>query len=130
MKHLVLGGARSGKTSFGEQAALALASTISNSTKPIYLATAQAFDDEMRARITRHQIDRADRFVTIEEPLELETILLAMTNQIVLIDCLTLWLTNKMLDGHETCPSSKHLAQIWLRLRGGLAPSDGLSLSG
>lgn len=74
----------------------------------------------MRARITRHQIDRADRFVTIEEPLELETILLAMTNQIVLIDCLTLWLTNKMLDGHETEAATSHLCSAVRAFKGDL----------
>ena len=64
-QHLILGGARSGKSSYAEQCALNLSST------PVYIATATAEDKEMRARIARHQSDRAKVWRLIEEPLDL-----------------------------------------------------------
>lgn len=89
---LVLGGAASGKSSFAEK--LVIHSDLPRS----YLATAQAFDDDMREKIQQHQIDRGPNWATTEVPIALPQ---AVTDQpkdnIILIDCLTLWLTNLML---------------------------------
>ena len=68
--HLVLGGARSGKSRFAEQQVL------SSGLKPVYVATAQAFDDEMRSRIAKHREDRdGSGWTTVEEPLDLIPVL-------------------------------------------------------
>jgi len=90
---LVLGGARSGKSRFAEQ--LAADSGLIRH----YIATGQAWDDEMRARIAQHQNDRGDNFVTHEQPLDLVGALreIDAPDICVLVDCLTLWVTNLML---------------------------------
>jgi len=87
---LVLGGARSGKTSFAERLAMGSGAT------PAYLATAQALDSEMRERVASHRAQRAGRFETIEEPLMLAHSLAetALTHDVILVDCLTLLITN------------------------------------
>lgn len=89
---LVLGGARSGKSRYGEQ--------LVEQTKGehIYIATAQAWDGEMQDRISHHQKRRGDNWSLIEEPLALADVLRSQitSNQIVLVDCLTLWLSNLM----------------------------------
>lgn len=90
LQTLVLGGARSGKSRFAEQLAL-------SSQKPvIYLATANAGDTEMQARIDRHKSERSRRWQLVEEPLALADALLAHSNEhnCILVDCLTLWLSN------------------------------------
>ena len=88
-QHLILGGARSGKSSYAEQCALNLSST------PVYIATATAEDKEMRARIARHQSDRAKVWRLIEEPLDLASAINNINDKsVVLVDCLSLWLSN------------------------------------
>lgn len=90
---LVLGGARSGKSRYAE--------TLIEATPQgaLYLATAQALDDEMAERIRRHRARRGGRWTTIEEPLELSARLQTETRpcQPILVDCLTLWLSNLLL---------------------------------
>lgn len=88
----VLGGARSGKSSHAE-------ALIAAQPAPwTYIATAQAFDDEMKERIAHHQARRDMRWRTVDAPLDLvETLAIMPANAPVLIDCLTLWLTNLML---------------------------------
>ncbi|MCZ8260872.1 MAG: bifunctional adenosylcobinamide kinase/adenosylcobinamide-phosphate guanylyltransferase [Beijerinckiaceae bacterium] len=91
---LVLGGARSGKSRKAE--ALARQTGLSR----VYLATAQAFDDEMRERIDQHRADRAgDGWETIEEPIDLADALFraSTAETVILVDCITLWLSNVML---------------------------------
>lgn len=87
---LVLGGARSGKTTLAERIAARMGSS------PAYLATAEALDDEMAERVAAHQRQREGRFATIEEPMELAQALFAaaQTHDVILVDCLTLWITN------------------------------------
>lgn len=87
---LILGGARSGKTGLGERMAMRAGA------KPAYLATAEALDGEMRDRVEMHQRQRQGRFATIEEPLELtrEIVKAARSHDVILVDCLTLWITN------------------------------------
>lgn len=89
----VLGGARSGKSRFSEN--LALESGLLRH----YVATSQIFDEEMRARITQHREQRGEGWVTHEEPLRLSEVLrdVARPDRIVLVDCLTLWVTNLMM---------------------------------
>lgn len=93
---LVVGGTRSGKSAFAEQLVI-------QSARPRrYIATAEAWDDEMRARIARHQRDRAGDWTTVEAPLDLPAALSgARPDEAVLIDCATLWLTNHLLAGHD-----------------------------
>lgn len=87
---LVLGGARSGKSAHAE--ALILASGLA----PVYIATAHAGDQEMRDRILAHQDRRGAAWTTIEEPLDLAAALTrqAAPGNAILVDCLTLWLSN------------------------------------
>lgn len=66
-----------------------------------YIATGQAFDDEMRDRIAEHRRRRGDGWRTIEAPVDLAGALAEAERSPVLIDCLTLWLTNLMLGGHD-----------------------------
>lgn len=88
---LVLGGARSGKSRYAE-------ALVRDAGGGIYLATAQALDDEMAARIARHRAERGNAWTTIEEPLELAAALErnAQAGRPILVDCLTLWLSNLM----------------------------------
>ena len=89
-KHLILGGARSGKSSFAEKLA-------HNSGKEvIYIATAKVLDDEIKQRVKRHQSDRPAKWKTIEEPIALADTLQewASPKRILLVDCLTMWITN------------------------------------
>ncbi len=93
MKHLILGGARSGKRHHAETMGLA------TGKKLVYIATSQALDEEMRSRILHHQTIRDSCWKTIEEPIDLATTLQkhAATDTCILVDCLTLWLTNLLL---------------------------------
>lgn len=95
---LVLGGARSGKSAFAERIA------VGSGLGPVYCATAEAGDAEMRERIARHRSDRAaDGWTTVEEPLDLSAVIgrEAGPGRALLIDCLTLWLSNIMLRGDD-----------------------------
>lgn len=93
MLQLILGGARSGKSRLAEQTA------IDRQLAVTYVATAQALDFEMQSRITHHQNQRPSHWSLVEEPLYLAKILqkIDRPNQIILVDCLTLWLTNLLL---------------------------------
>ena len=90
MVRLILGGARSGKSYYAEQLAL------NSGKKCVYIATAFAGDDEMRQRIILHQQRRPKHWTTIEESLHLAEILqkTAQEEVCILVDCLTLWLSN------------------------------------
>lgn len=93
---LVLGGARSGKTAHAQNRAESIAAPMHRPL--VMIATAQAFDAEMSDRIARHQADRDDRWTTVEAPLELTAALAALTpDDVCVVDCLTLWLSNLML---------------------------------
>ena len=89
---MLLGGARSGKSTHAEQLVTA------HPAPWIYIATAQSFDDEMDERISLHRGRRADGWETLEEPHDLAGALVKIpASRPVLVDCLTLWLTNRML---------------------------------
>ncbi|EOR07542.1 bifunctional adenosylcobinamide kinase/adenosylcobinamide-phosphate guanylyltransferase [Acinetobacter genomosp. 15BJ] len=93
MLQLILGGARSGKSRLAEQTAKETGLSV------IYIATAQALDAEMQQRIAHHQQQRPADWQVLEEPIFLADRLLQcdQANQLILVDCLTLWLTNLLL---------------------------------
>lgn len=101
---LVTGGARSGKSRLAE-------ALVTRTQRPRrYIATAQAWDDEMRARIAAHRSDRGAAWQTVEAPLDLCAALAAAApSEAVLIDCATLWLTNHMLADHDLTAESAAL---------------------
>lgn len=113
---LVLGGARSGKSSFAEQLGDALPGP------HIYIATAQAFDDEMTERIARHRADRRSHWRTVECPLALPEAIAAHDSpgSVILVDCLTLWLSNLMLGSHDVDAARGRLAGLLAGVRGTL----------
>lgn len=102
---LILGGQKSGKSRRAEMLAQQWLGMAAHH-RAVLIATAQPWDEEMRARITRHQADRAQRvpgMQTIEEPLALAQALAAHSQPEVLlvVDCLTLWLTNYVMPMHS-----------------------------
>lgn len=86
MIHYITGGARSGKSRFAQEYALTLSSS------PIYVATAKIWDDDFSQRVQRHREERGPEWTTIEAERDIHT--LPLENQVVVIDCVTLWLTN------------------------------------
>lgn len=111
---LVLGGARSGKSRFAQGRAEVLTG------KLVYLATAQAFDEEMRERIELHRADRGPRWSTVEAPLDLAEAITAYSTPetVVLVDCLTLWVSNLMLAERDTTTATEGLARSLSAARG------------
>lgn len=89
----MIGGARSGKSRYAQGRAEALG------LKRVFVATAEAFDDEMHARISRHRADRGQGWETVEEPLDLARIITMRSapDNVLLVDCLTLWTSNLIL---------------------------------
>jgi len=115
MRHLILGGARSGKTRLALKCALEWSNEAS---LPVtYVATAQALDQEMRERITRHRLERPAAWRTVETPLALAPALASIPcSSVILIDCLTLWLSNALLvDFDEAQPRAP--STTWQRER-------------
>ena len=96
MIELILGGARSGKSSLAERIAVASAMPVT------YIATSQPLDEEMRQRIAHHRERRPAHWQLVEEPLALARVLRehAEPGRCLLVDCLTLWLTNLLLDAN------------------------------
>lgn len=90
--HLILGGARSGKSRHAQSLAEAFAGEL------VFVATGEAWDEEMADRIERHQADRGPRWRTVEAPLALAEAIRAETapDSLLLVDCLTLWTSNLM----------------------------------
>jgi adenosylcobinamide kinase/adenosylcobinamide-phosphate guanylyltransferase len=93
MIQLILGGARSGKSAFAEAQAQSLSENVT------YIATATVLDDEMAERIERHKADRPAHWQVVESPLALsEAIKDGADDNVILVDCLTLWLNNQLFD--------------------------------
>lgn len=105
---LVLGGARSGKSSFAE------AEVLAHGLDCLYLATSEAFDNEMEMRIARHRERRGPEWTTIEEPLALADVLAAESDpkRAILVDCLTLWLANLLGAERELPAEFEHLVRV------------------
>ncbi|WP_312753452.1 bifunctional adenosylcobinamide kinase/adenosylcobinamide-phosphate guanylyltransferase [Rummeliibacillus suwonensis] len=101
----ITGGVRSGKSDYAEQQLQLLAESY-HAKRLIYVATGVAFDDEMKKRITRHQLDRQkhpQNWVTLEQPTDLHQLLSTIQQgDAVLWDCVTTWLTNEFYEGFET----------------------------
>ena len=101
---MIIGGGRSGKSSYAQDYAL----SVSEGTQSrAYIATAEPIDEEMKARIAAHQKDRAERFITIEEPIDLVSAIkdLPPSVEVCVVDCLTVWLGNLLF--HEGIPSQR-----------------------
>mgnify|MGYP001806749821 CR=1 FL=1 len=112
---LVLGGARSGKSAYAEG--------LLAGAPALYLATGQAFDDEMAERIRLHTQRRGPMWSTIEEPLELASTLDAHLDPArpVLVDCLTLWISNLMHAGRDVERETSALCEVLADARGPVA---------
>lgn len=94
----ITGGARSGKSRYAQELALQL------SPEPVYVATARVWDADFRERIDRHRQERDKRWVNLEEEKQLSR--LPLEGKVVVIDCITLWITNFFSDTHydvEAC---------------------------
>lgn len=111
----ICGGARSGKSQFAENMALRL--TKQKNSNLYYLATARKSDDEMVERILIHQKDRGETWSTLEEPFDLEKVLMSChTHDVILIDCLTIWLSNVMFERHYGIEKLEDEVSSWIHL--------------
>jgi adenosylcobinamide kinase/adenosylcobinamide-phosphate guanylyltransferase len=116
---LILGGARSGKSAFAQAAAEARAAQTGG--RLVMVATAQAFDSEMAERIARHRDDRGSAWTTVEAPLDLVAALDGLgADDVVVVDCLTLWLSNLMLDDRDVAVAAAQLVASVGRFEGTL----------
>jgi adenosylcobinamide kinase/adenosylcobinamide-phosphate guanylyltransferase len=128
--YLVLGGARSGKSRHGE------ALVEAHPAPWRYIATAQAWDDEMAERIAAHRARRPPGWVTVDAPLDLPAALREAGDAPVLVDCLTLWLTNLMLGEHDVelatrdlldaLPRAAHVVLVASEVGLGIVPDHAL----
>jgi len=111
---LILGGARSGKSRHGEALVEAAAS------RCVYVATAGPGDAEMAERIALHRARRGTRWATIEEPLDLVGALerSSASDTAVLVECLTLWLSNLLGDGRDVVAETRRLVEVLPHLDG------------
>ena len=133
---LVFGGARSGKSRFAETLA------IKSGLEKVYVATGAAFDAEMADRISTHKQQRGPGWTTIEEQLDLKSVLLdeCRPSRVVLVDCLTLWLSNLTFSDKDMAEESGKLCEAISKLNGpcilvsnevgmGIVPENRLSRS-
>lgn len=103
----VTGGARSGKSTFAERRAAALGQPVT------YIATLEPLDDEMRARIARHQAQRPPGWRTVEAPRTPgDAARTARADETILLDCLSLWVSNRLLDLGTDTPSASQVATL------------------
>ena len=116
MSLLVLGGARSGKSRYAQ--VLVEEAIAAYGCEPVFVATAHAYDAEMTTRIAAHVAARDLRWRTVDAPYDLRKALEreARRGRVVLVDCLTLWLTNIMLRGDDVEAAIAQLAAIVARL--------------
>ncbi len=103
MLYYITGGERSGKSNYAQNLALQLSST------PYYLATSRIWDDDHRKRIDRHIADRDQQWTSIEEEKQLSKVI--EDKSVVVIDCVTLWLTNYFVDTKNDVEKSLSLAK-------------------
>jgi adenosylcobinamide kinase/adenosylcobinamide-phosphate guanylyltransferase len=107
---LIGGGARSGKSRFAHTLAM------ERGRQRVYLATAEAGDDEMRARIARHVAERGDELVTVEAPRDVVGALATIDADVVVLDCLTLWLSNLCCAGMAEAAIEDQVARLVVAL--------------
>lgn len=134
---LVLGGARSGKSIYAQGAAEAAAAR--SATPPIAIVTAQIYDEEMAERVLKHQAERGEGWRTVEAPVDLPKAISALkSDDIAVVDCMTLWLTNIMLGDYDIAAQTGALlaaleqsqARIWLvsnEVGWGIVPDNALA---
>lgn len=104
----ITGGQRSGKSRFAQHLAL------EKSVSPVYLATARVWDNDFQKRIERHQNDRGEQWQTIEEQIYISNP--KLDGKIVVLDCITLWLTNIFFENNSDIESSLEFAKAeWNR---------------
>lgn len=130
---LILGGQRSGKSRRAEMLARSWLDAAPDH-RAVLIATAQPWDAEMRDRIARHRQDRAERvprMLTVEEPLELAQAITqhSSARTLVVVDCLTLWLTNLLMPAENSVPNSlpahdpqAQAAMLLIAIQGGAGP--------
>lgn len=109
-KIFIIGGCRSGKSSHG----LDLAMNNIKSEK-IFIATCTPYDDEMRQRIEKHQAERSKDWITVEEPVDIAKVIRRYKSQpdtLILIDCLTLWITNLILEKDDQDYIQAHVKEL------------------
>lgn len=104
----ITGGARSGKSRYAQELALQW------SPQPVYIATARAWDDEFKQRIKRHQQDRDERWTSLEEEKYISK--LPLENKVIVIDCITLWLTNFFVDNKDCLDACKQEVDAWQQM--------------
>ncbi|MGQ1891932.1 bifunctional adenosylcobinamide kinase/adenosylcobinamide-phosphate guanylyltransferase [Thermophagus sp. OGC60D27] len=93
MLYFITGGQRSGKSSYAQRLALQL------TDRPVYLATARIWDEDFRQRVERHRQDRGPEWTNLEEPVNISRV--DIDGRVVVLDCITLWLTNLFFDNQE-----------------------------
>ena len=125
---LVGGGARSGKSRW------ALDRARKRGDRLVYVATAEALDDEMSARIAHHRSERGGEFVTVEAPLDLAGAIRSLACDAIVIDCLTLWLSNTMNMPDKTeetiavaLESTAHVIVVTNEVGCGIVPENALA---
>jgi adenosylcobinamide kinase/adenosylcobinamide-phosphate guanylyltransferase len=113
---LILGGVRSGKSAYAERRVVA------SGLAPVYIATAEPLDAEMISRIEAHRARRGIGWQVIEEPLDLPTVLgsTARPDRMLLVDCLTLWLSNLLGAGLPIEPAAARLEAAFGRAAGSI----------
>lgn len=108
---LVTGGISSGKSRWAEN----FVSTTER--HKVYIATAQAFDLEMDAKIARHRVDRGDLWRTVEAPLDLaEALTDPWRDEVILVDCLTMWMTNHLMAKNDPANVTESLIKVLDRI--------------
>jgi len=112
MIYYITGGERSGKSGFAQKLALTL------TDRPAYLATARRWDSDFEKRIARHQADRDHRWENIEEEVTISKIV--TTRSVIVLDCITLWLTNLFADHRYDTAATMAFAQAELNRAFGL----------
>ena len=122
MKHVtfILGGCRSGKSRYALEVARNL-----TAEQRIFIATGVAFDDEMRERVSRHQAERGREWTTVEAPLKLPEALAAHGGEpkhVVLVDCLTFWINNLLLESAESSAAQMKIPQLVEAIEGARCP--------
>ncbi|MDI6781292.1 MAG: bifunctional adenosylcobinamide kinase/adenosylcobinamide-phosphate guanylyltransferase [bacterium] len=110
----IIGGIRSGKSKFACQMAEGKNKGV------VYIATCVPLDDETQERVEKHRTSRPKEWLVIEEPVDIERVLLSVSgNSVILIECLSLWISNLLLDGkgyEDICQSAEGLVDVLKRI--------------
>lgn len=116
---LVLGGCRSGKSAFALKTA-----NEAKAGRRIFIATAVALDDEMRARVKQHRAERGAGWMTVEAPLALAEAVAehGREGRVILVDCLTLWISNLLLDVQDPAQAEERIPELVSAVRAAPCP--------